>query len=279
MSDMLVKQYYSENVRSEWHRLVKDAYHRLEFTTTLYFLDKYLPPHGRVLDAGGGPGRYTLELAKKGYDVTLLDATGANLDFARNMLKRHGLRRRVEQIVEGSIVDLSQFSGGSFDAVVCSGGPLSHTLDADDRRQAISEFVRITKPGAPIFVSVMGRLAVLVVILDESKQEIGMEHFNLLRDTGDYLGGRGFTACHFFLPEEFRQEFNRADVEILELAGLEGLSTQHVKELNQLAKDPERFKSWLETHLKTCTYPTVVGMSEHMLIVCRKVSENRAIKT
>jgi SAM-dependent methyltransferase len=217
---------------------------------TLAFPDQYLPPHGRVLDAGGGPGRYTLELAKKGYDVTLLDATRANLDFARRMLRRHGLRNRVEQIVEGSIVDLSQYPGGSFDAVVCSGGPLSHILDADDRRRTISELVRITKPDAPIFVSVMGRLAVLVDILQESTLEIGMEHFNLLRDTGDYLGGRGFTACHFFLPQEFRQEFTRPDVEILEMAGLEGISTQHVRSLNQLAKDPERFKFWLETHLK-----------------------------
>jgi len=271
MCDMLVKQYYTENVRSEWRRLVKDAYHRLEFTTTLHFLDKYLPPHGRVLDAGGGPGRYTLELAKRGYDVTLLDATGANLDFARRMVRRHGFRNRVEQIVEGSIVDLSQFPGGSFDAVVRSGGHISHILESDDRRRTISELVRVAKPGAPIFASVMGRLAVLVVILEGSKQEIGTQHFNLLRDTGDYLGGRGFTACHFFLPQEFRQEFNQPDVEILEMAGLEGVSTQHVRELNHLAKDPERFKYWLETHLKTCTYPSVVGMSEHMLVVCRKI--------
>jgi hypothetical protein len=26
----------------------------------------------------------------------------------------------------------------------------------------------------------------------------------------------------------------------------------------------------MQTHLKTCTHPAVVGMSEHMLIVCRK---------
>ena len=271
MCDMLVKQYYTENVRSEWRRLVKDAYHRLEFTTTLHFLDKYLPPHGRVLDAGGGPGRYTLELAKKGYDVTLLDATGANLDFARRMLRQHGLRSRVNQIAEASIVDLSQFPRGSFDAVLCSGGPLSHILKADDRRQAISELVKVAKPGAPIFVSVISRFGVIIEILKYEQDEIDMPHFRQLVETGDYFGGRGFTACHFFLLEELQQAFTRPDVEILEMAGLEGVSTQHVRELNHLAKDPERFKYWLETHLKTCTYPSVVGMSEHMLVVCRKI--------
>ena len=72
MTDALVKDFYTKKVRDEWRRLVKDAYHRLEFDTTLHYLDKYLPPHGLILDAGGGPGRYTLELAKKGYEVVLL---------------------------------------------------------------------------------------------------------------------------------------------------------------------------------------------------------------
>jgi 2-polyprenyl-3-methyl-5-hydroxy-6-metoxy-1,4-benzoquinol methylase len=270
MTDALVKDYYSNQVRAEWRRLVKDAYHRLEFETTLHFLNKYLPPYGFVLDAGGGPGRYTLELAKKGYDVVLLDATQANLDFAKRMIKRHGLQTKVKQISTGSIVDLSQFNDGTFDAVLCSGGPLSHVLDPHQREEAISELVRVGKPGAPILVSVMSRLAVMVVILTESQAEIDMPHFKLLCDTGDYLGERGFTACHFFLPEEFRQAFSRPDVQILEMAGLEGISSSHNRPLNQLAKDEKLYPTWLDTHLQTCTPPSVVGMSEHMLIVCRK---------
>ena len=82
MTDSLVLEYYANNVRSEWRRLIKDAYHRLEFATTLHFLSQYLPQRGLILDAGGGPGRYTIELAIMGYDVCLLDATQANLDFA-----------------------------------------------------------------------------------------------------------------------------------------------------------------------------------------------------
>lgn len=270
MTDALVKEYYSNQVRAEWRRLVKDPYHRLEFATTLHFVDKYMPPHGLVLDAGGGPGRYTLELAKMGYDVVLLDATQANLDFAKRMLRRHGMQTRVKQITNGSIVDLSQFSDGTFDAVLCSGGPLSHVLDPHQRDRAISELVRVGKPGAPIFVSVIGRLSVLRVILIESQIEIDMPHFKLLCDTGDYLGERGFTACHFFLPEEFRQAFTRPDIQILEMAGLQGISSHQNRQLNQLAKDEKLYKVWLDTHLQTCTHPSVVGISEHMLIVCRK---------
>jgi hypothetical protein len=154
--------------------------------------------------------------------------------------------------------------------VVCTGGPLSHILDPLERKQAINELMRVAKPATPLFISVMSRLAVLRVILIEAQVEVGMPHFNLLRDTGDYLGERGFTACHFFLPEEFQREFTRQGIEILELVGLEGISSSHIRELNQLAKDNQCYTLWLETHYQTCTHPSVVGTSEHMLIVCRK---------
>jgi 2-polyprenyl-3-methyl-5-hydroxy-6-metoxy-1,4-benzoquinol methylase len=271
MTDEMVKEYYSTQVRDEWHRLVMDAYHRLEFDTTLHYLDEYLPQRGLILDAGGGPGRYTLELAKKGYDVVLLDATQANLDFARRQIKRHGLQARVPEITVGSIVDLSKFSDSTFDAVLCTGGPLSHVLDPHNRESAIAELIRVVKPGAPIFISVIGRLGTLTVILIEESDEIGLPHFKQLLETGDYLGGHGFTACHFYQPEELRDEFTREGLQILEMVGLEGISSHHAKELNRLAKDENRFQSWLETHYQTCTHPVVVGISEHMLIVCRKL--------
>jgi 2-polyprenyl-3-methyl-5-hydroxy-6-metoxy-1,4-benzoquinol methylase len=270
MTDSLVKEFYTGQVRAEWSRLVKNAYHRLEFDTTLHFLRQYLPAEGFLLDAGGGPGRYTLELARQGYNIILLDATQANLDFARRQVSRQGLKTRVKQFTAGSIVDLSRFGDETFDAVVCTGGPLSHVLDPQDRRMAISELVRVAKPGAPIFVSVIGKLAVLVVILMESNYEIGMPHYQHLVETGDYLGGHGFTACHFYLPEELRDEFTHPGLEILEMAGLEGISTQHITQLNHLAKDGLRYRTWMETHYETCTHPGAVAISEHMLIICRK---------
>lgn len=270
MSDELVTQFYSGVVRGEWRRLVKDAYHRLEFDTTIHFMNKYLPQQGLILDAGGGPGRYTLALARKGYEVVLLDATQANLDFAKRQVKRAGLQKQVQEITNGSIVDLSRFEDGSFDGVICTGGPLSHILDLQQRQKAIHELVRVARPGAPVLVSVIGRLSVLVVILMEGQHEILEPHFKVLQETGDYLGGYGFTACHFYLPEELIRDFSIDSLKIVELAGVEGISTHHIRELNKLSKDENRYRAWLDTHYKTCTHPAVVGMSEHLLIVCQK---------
>jgi len=270
MTDALITQFYASQVYQEWRRLVCDAYHRLEFVTTLHFLDKYLPTHGLVLDAGGGPGRYTLELAQKGHNVILLDATQANLDFALRQVKRRKLQTRINQVIHGSIVDLSQFPDASFDAVLCTGGPLSHVLDPLQRATAISELIRVVKPNAPLFVSVISRFGVIQEVLTFISAELTMPHYDLLLETGDYFGGHGFTAAHFFLPEELKQAFTRPDVRILDMVGLEGVATQHHKELNRLAKDTKLFEAWMHTHFQTCTHPSVVGMSEHMLIICRK---------
>lgn len=264
-----VRRFYSENVKKEWARLESDPYHRLEFDTTLEYLRRYLPKKGLILDAGGGPGRYTIELARKGYDLVLLDYVPENLRYAERRIRREGLGGI--KATEGSIVDLTRFSDGSFDAVLCLGGPLSHIMKRGDRRKAVSELVRVAKKHSPIFISVMSRLAMLATELKYFPAEVQLPLFKKIRDNGDYLGGRGFTATHFFLPEELGNEIEDVkNVKMLAMVGLEGVGSVHKEEVNSLANDPHRWNIWLETHYKTCTHPSVVGLSEHMLMVCRK---------
>ena len=269
--DELVKEYYSKLGVREWRRLVKDSYHRLEFDTTMYFLSKYLPDSGLVLDAGGGPGRYVVELAKKGYEVVLLDLTRRLLEIARRVVWR-GVRGRVIGVVEGSIHDLSMFRDEVFDAVLCLGGALSHLVDEERRERAIDELIRVARRGAPIFISVIGRLALLVRGLIDFPDLIEDEEiFQRIRDTGDYYGERGFAPCHFYLPEELEQSLRRRGLQVLEAVGLEGLASTHRKAVNTLSRrKPEIWRKWWETHLKTCTHPAVVGISEHFLVVCVK---------
>jgi len=92
-SEALTEEVYSKAVRYEWRRVVKDPFHRLELETTLHFLKKRLPKKGLILDAGGGPGRYAIELGKKGYHVVLLDITTENLAFAKRQIRKEGLSK------------------------------------------------------------------------------------------------------------------------------------------------------------------------------------------
>ena len=267
----VVKKWLTETARHEWRRLRQDPYHQIEFIITMHFLEKHLPKKGLILDAGGGPGRYTIELAKRGYYIVLLDLVPEMLKTAKREIKKAKVQTRVKQLLEGSIDDLSMFGDETFDAVLCLGGPLNHLLNIKQRVKAASELVRVSKKGAPIFVSVISRIGLLKTILVEFPHEMKYAETHL--ETGDYvpgLNGEGFTSAHWFLPEELRGLFETQGVEALEMAGLEGLSSHHEKETNRLYKDQEKWKMWIDVLLKTCTHPSVVGGAEHFLLVGRK---------
>jgi len=267
----MVKEWFTKTAHGEWRRLQRDPYHKIEFIVTMHFLEKYLPRHGLVLDAGGGPGRYTIELAERGYEVVLLDFVPEMLKLAKRKIKRASVLKKVKQLVQGSVEDLSMFADEAFDAVLCLGAPLCHLLNAEQREKAAKELVRVAKKEAPIFVSVISRIGLLRSILVEFPHEMQYAKHHL--EVGDYvpgLQGEGFTAAHWFLPEELRHLFERQNVEMLEMAGLEGLSSHHEKKTNRLFKDKEKWKIWMEILLETCTHPSVVGSSEHFLLVCRK---------
>lgn len=267
-----INQYYDKVGPKEWRRLVKDPFHRLEFETTLHFLEKHLPKKGLILDAGGGPGRYTIELAKQGYDLVLLDISPKLLEIAKKRIAKAGVKKKVKQIVKGSITDLSMFKNNQFDAVVCLGGPLSHVEGEKNRKKAVAELTRVAKKNTPIFISVMGRLGVLSILPRYFPEEISMTKvFKDTWKTGEhYLWGGGY-YCHFFLPEELKELIRSADLKIIEKVGLEGLASSIEKEINHLAKnDPKAWKNWLESHYALCTHPAVFALSGHMLIVGKK---------
>lgn len=150
---------------------------------------------------------------------------------------------------------------------------MNHLLSQEQRETAAKELVRVAKKKAPIFVSVISRLGLLRTILTCFPQEMryAKHHWTV----GDYipgLHGLGFTAAHWFLPEELRSLFEKQNAKTLEMAGLEGLSSHHQKETNKLYRDREKWQMWMEMILETCTHPSVVGNTEHFLLVARKKS-------
>jgi 2-polyprenyl-3-methyl-5-hydroxy-6-metoxy-1,4-benzoquinol methylase len=83
MSDDIsdIAAYYDANVSSELSRL---EHHQLEFDLTWRFLERYLPPQGRLLEIGAATGRYTLPLAKRGYELTAVDLSPALAEACRS---------------------------------------------------------------------------------------------------------------------------------------------------------------------------------------------------
>lgn len=147
------------------------------------------------------------------------------------------------------------------------------------REKAIDELIRVARKNAPIFVSVIGRWATLICALiywPEEMEDKGL--YQEICDTGDYYGNRGIytggrslAPCHFYLREELEGSFRKRNVRILQVIGLEGLSTRHQKETNRLFKKyPKAWRNWQEIHLRTCTHPSIVDISQHFMIICKK---------
>lgn len=272
----VVRNFYDERAENEWRRLARDPYHKLEFIVTMHFLDKYLPKNGLILDAGGGPGRYTVELAKKGYDVVLVDLSKKCLDLAQKKIGRAHVERRVREIVEGSVTDLSVFPDNKFDSVLCL-GPLSHLIERSDRENAATELVRVAKKDSTLFVSVIGLFGVFRTVLQRLQHELtdptheelfkhGIHRWHEIR----YRSEHGFPDAYFWHVNELKELFEENGVRALEIATCEGLSSHLQGPTNRLYKNKQAWAKWVSILLKTCNDPTTVGIGEHLLYVGKK---------
>lgn len=149
------REFYDAYGSLEWDRLEATAYGRLQALIHNDFIRRHVRNGDRVLDAGCGPSRFTVAIAKLGAAITALDLSERQLQLAEENIREEGLLCRVDDFVAGDVTDLSLFPDGCFDVVVCYGGALSYVCE--ERERAASELVRVVRPGGILLVSVMSR--------------------------------------------------------------------------------------------------------------------------
>jgi SAM-dependent methyltransferase len=131
----------------------------LEFVRSLELLERLLPPPpARVLDIGGGPGTYAGPLARRGYQVHLLDPVPLHVTQARDLAASDPAAGFTA--ATGDARDLTE-AGGSQDAVLLF-GPLYHLTEAADRRRALAEARRVLRPGGRLLAVGISRFASLL---------------------------------------------------------------------------------------------------------------------
>jgi hypothetical protein len=151
--------------------------------------------------------------------------------------------------------------------VLCLGAAFSHVLDPAARRRALAELRRVAKPGAPLFVSVLNRIATYRGVVQwpytwEQNLPGGLAAFAA---TG-YARGADGPPWYAFLPEEFVALVADAGLELRALYGLQGIAAHLPPDhLEALMADPVRWPVWRELLLATCDHPNVVGVSSHLL--------------
>lgn len=260
---------YSRSVRSEWNRLSKNV-SILEYLTTIHYLEKYLPKKGLVADIGSGPGRYAIWLAEQGYNVVTVDPVPKFIDFLKAKFRARKLGKRLKGAYVAYAQDLSMFKDNTFDAVICLGGPLSHIMSKAERQKAANELLRIAKPKAKIFVSVMGRLPLYAGTVKLFHSDLEADFIEEWAKTGDYYGGYGFLPFHGFRPDELQKFFHSSNSRIIAKVGLEGFASYARKEVDKLKRNKKRWEKWLKIHFSICEEPETICASEHYMLILEK---------
>ena len=268
-----VRNYYGQYDDREWSRLERSLDGVVEFAVTCRMLESYLPPKARVLDIGGGPGRYTIWLAAHGYRPLLADLSPNLLDIARAKIAEANLTEAVEAIVEANATDLSHWEDGSFDAVLCL-GPFYHLTHLEDRNRAASELRRVLRPGGSAFVAMlpyMGYLRRTLAVPDERHHLLDREFVGRIVDDGVFLNdvpGR-FGAGFGFRPQEVVPFFAQHGLETERLMTAEGFASGLNLSLDDLA--PEEFEAVVQLVIETADDPSALGMTGHLLLVARAI--------
>ncbi len=212
-------------------------HHLKRFQRNLYmkqfepYLDKELGNGSRVLDAGGGVGRFSAELLRKGYDVVLVDASERALKTALRFFGQEGFRNFTLYL--GDVRDLAEFPDDSFDAVMA----MELLCYCTRPEQALRELMRVVVPGGLMFFSVEGKHGSL---LADSK--IGMNEFETLC-RGNVLCREDDVFVRYFTEEDFQKFLTSEGVSVLETQGShyvsDGVLHRFVEEAGALGGEVE----------------------------------------
>jgi ubiquinone/menaquinone biosynthesis C-methylase UbiE len=257
--------FYDDYGEREWTRFEEGRTPGPSLDVHLEHLRRFVSAGDRVLDVGAGPGRFTIELARIGAEVTVVDLSPGQLALNRERLEAEGLEERIAERAVADVLDLSRWDDASFDASVCFGGPLSYVVDrAED---GLAELVRVTKPGGHVLVSVMSVVGTVLhflpILLDLArrdgvpKQE-EIVRTGLLSDEPDY----GHLAMKLFRWSEFEALLSRhGEIVAASAAGLLPAEQPEEPELRAFLRTVE---------LELASEPGALSCGQHILAVLMK---------
>lgn len=125
-----------------WERAAQGGREQLD-----RLLDREDPPRGRALDLGCGRGIHTVELGRRGWEVTGVDAVARALDDAERRATAAGIPAR---FVRADVCALPEEVGTGYAFVLDIG--CFHGLDDDQRARYGREVSRVATPDATMLL-------------------------------------------------------------------------------------------------------------------------------
>jgi SAM-dependent methyltransferase len=259
----------------EWERHETAPFRRVAFHIHRHYLAEFVRSGDHVLEAGAGAGRFSVELARLGARLTVIDISPGQMDLHRRHLADEGLEASVEERAIADIVDLSRFPVGAFDAVVCYGGPLSYVMErADD---ALAGMLRVLRPAGHVLLSVMSNLGSLHAFLSTIPGDIdrvGIDAVERVRETGDLpeeLASVG--TMHMYRWEELRALLGRHECELVAASAANFLSVGNDEVCERWLQDPTMWTRFLAWEVHACREPGALDAGTHILAAVRQTSE------
>lgn len=260
-----VEEYYDRHVDREWQRLDR---HRTEFAVTIRAIEDSLPPPpADLIDVGSGPGRYSIELAKRGYSLTMVDISSDSLNKANEVAREIGVK--FKETIHADALNLGTLNLIEYDAALLM-GPLYHLLTFEERYRTVKEILSVLKPLGLVFVSFITRFAPFRQAASDEQEWLpeNLEYAYEVLKTGIHNEGTEFPQAYFAHPSEIKPFMESCGFKTLRILGCEGILAGHEEGVNQL--QGEQWQAWVEFNYHIAEEPSLLGASDHILYIGQK---------
>ena len=264
-----IAAYYAQGLERD--RLTTGA-GALELLRTQVLLERFLPPPPAVVaDVGGGPGRYAIWLAERGYDVHLVDPVPLHIEQARAAAhSQPGVTLAGAEVGDARALSLPD---ASVDAVLLL-GPLYHLTERTERVRVLTEARRVCRAGGIVVAAAVSRFA---STLDGLRAGYLEDPAFADVAAGDRRDGRHrnptndpayFTTAYFHRPDELAAECREGGLLHAATLAVEGPAWL-LPDLDARLADERRRAVLLEALAELDAEPTLLGASAHLIAVMR----------
>lgn len=270
------KNYYDNFGEKEWTRLSRDCAGELLFHVHMDVFRSYVPKKSYVLELGAGAGMFSKELVTLADQLVVSDISDEQLAINKSKMTELGFGKRIEDFLILDITDLKGIGDNKYDVVICVGGALNYTFDKE--QVAITEMLRVTKPGGIVIVGAVALFNSLVrylpAIADEKKQ-FGVDATKWLMERGiqdaKHYPVENGNYLHMMQSSDLDALFESQNVQIIEkrAAGLFSMAGEEA--LDQAKADKELWELILNKEVELSRNPACLDFGANIVYVVKKI--------